>query len=248
MEQVSSNPPSLVQLTTASDTPNGYYVIKRAFDIIVVSFALLMLAPLMGIIALWIKMDSTGPAIFVQKRVGARRRFNGNTYEWEPVTFNIYKFRTMKQGASSGLHYEFMKAYINGDESALARIRAERRREKAQYKLANDPRVTKVGEFLRKTSLDELPQLINVLRGEMSLVGPRPAIPYEVEMYKPWHHQRLQSVQGITGLWQVKGRSQTTFDEMVRMDLEYIQNQSVWQDLKILLLTVPSALLGRGAR
>lgn len=247
MEQLSSNPHTVVPVEINKDD-QIYYFLKRCLDVAVVLLSFLILAPLMVIIAVVVKLDSPGPIIFVQKRVGARRKFDGNAWIWEPFYFNIYKFRTMKQGASSSIHHEFMRAYIHGDETKLAQIRSERKKDKARYKISNDPRVTKWGTFLRKSSLDELPQLINVLRGEMSLVGPRPAIPYEVDLYKPWHHQRLETMQGITGLWQVKGRSQTTFDEMVELDIEYIKTRSIWQDIKLLVSTIPVSIIGKGAR
>ena len=247
MEQLSSNPHTIVPIELKNDD-HTYYFLKRCLDVTVVLLSLLLIAPLMVLIAVIVKLDSPGPAIFIQKRVGAKRSFNGSSWFWEPVSFNMYKFRTMKTGASSKIHHEFMKAYIQGNEAKLDHIRSERKKEKARYKITNDPRVTKLGLFLRKSSLDELPQLINVLKGQMSLVGPRPAIPYEVEIYKQWHHQRLETMQGITGLWQVKGRSQTTFDDMVNMDIEYIQNQSIWQDIRLLMLTVPASIWGKGAR
>lgn len=247
MEQLGSNPNTLSPVSIESNA-QVYYVLKRFFDVTIVLVSLLLLAPLMVLLAVLVKLDSPGPAIFVQKRVTAKRKFNGQYYYWEPTTFNIYKFRTMKLGVSSSIHHEFMRAYIHGDEGKLARIRKERQKRQARYKLSNDARVTKFGAFLRKSSLDELPQLINVLKGEMSLVGPRPAIPYEVELYKPWHYGRLEAVQGITGLWQVKGRSQTTFDDMVNLDIAYIQKRSLWLDFKILILTIPAAIFGCGAR
>lgn len=248
MEQLGTDPQTMMFLRTQERDRTTYFIAKRILDVTIVLFSLIILLPLMGIIALLIKLDSPGPALFIQQRVGARRRFNGQSYEWEEVPFKILKFRTMRSDASSSIHYEFMKAYINGDEAELARQRNKRKEEAARYKISFDPRVTRVGKVLRKLSLDELPQLLNVLSGNMSLVGPRPPIPYEVEMYKPWHHQRLETMQGITGLWQVKGRSSTTFDDMVKLDLMYIENQSIWLDIKLLILTVPAAIVGRGAR
>jgi lipopolysaccharide/colanic/teichoic acid biosynthesis glycosyltransferase len=226
----------------------AYFYAKRVVDFTIVAIALLLLAPLIAIIAILVKLDSPGPAIFRQERVGAKRRYRNGAWHWEPVTFTFYKFRTMKAGAKSSIHRQFVKAYIAGDEAKMAKLQASKNAEKTQYKLQNDPRVTKLGQFLRKTSLDELPQLWNVLMGHMSLVGPRPPIPYEVDMYKPWHHQRLATLPGVTGLWQVYGRSSTTFDDMVKLDIEYIDRQSVALDLKILISTIPAVLVGEGAR
>ena len=247
MEQLSSNPQSMVFVRVKSKNRTFYRFAKRMMDITMVSLSLIILAPLLTIIAILVKLDSPGPAFFVQKRVSGRQRFDGKNFYWEQVPFKIYKFRTMKTDAKATIHFNFMKAFINGDEKAIAAIWAEQKAEKEKYKITNDPRVTKLGNFLRKTSLDEIPQLFNVLKGEMSIVGPRPPIPYEVEMYKPWHMQRLETVQGITGLWQVEGRSMTTFDEMVKLDLEYIEKQSLWLDIKLILLTIPAALRGKGA-
>ncbi|MEM7330584.1 MAG: sugar transferase [Chloroflexota bacterium] len=247
MEHLSRNPHTLVT-SDVENNNSAYFFLKRCMDITIVLFSLLLIAPLLLLIAILVKFDSPGPVIFVQKRVGSRRVFDGEKWVFEPYQFNMYKFRSMKLGVSSKIHREFMKAYIHGDEEKLDQIRSERQKEKAQYKIVNDPRVTKLGLFLRKSSLDELPQLLNVLKGEMSLVGPRPAIPYEVELYKPWHHQRLETMQGITGLWQVKGRSQTTFDDMVSLDIEYIHSRSIRQDISLLLSTIPASLYGKGAR
>lgn len=248
MEQLSSNPQSMIFVRVKSKNRTFYRFAKRIMDVTIVSLSLILLAPLIALIAILVKLDSPGPAFFVQKRVSGRRRFDGKNFYWEQVPFKIYKFRTMKTDAKATIHFKFMKAYINGDDKAIAAIWDEQEAEKEKYKITNDPRVTQLGDFLRKTSIDEIPQLFNVLKGDMSLVGPRPPIPYEVEMYKPWHMQRLETVQGITGLWQVEGRSVTTFDEMVKLDLEYIEKQSLWLDIKLILLTVPAALKGKGAR
>lgn len=223
-----------------------YFSYKRFIDIIIVSLSMIVLAPFLLLIAILIKLDSSGPVIFTQKRIGAKQWVRDDSFFWKQTPFTFYKFRTMKVDATPDLHHQFVKAYINGDEAQLAKLRSERI-VIAKYKLTNDPRVTKLGQFLRKTSLDELPQLWNVFKGEMTLVGPRPPIPYEVEMYKPWHHQRLATIPGITGQWQVKGRSSTTFDEMVRLDLDYIDKQSVGYDFKILFATIPAVISKKGA-
>jgi lipopolysaccharide/colanic/teichoic acid biosynthesis glycosyltransferase len=187
-------------------------------------------APIWAIIVVAIKLDSRGPALFRQERVGKNGR-----------TFVFYKFRSMRVDCDDLIHREYVEALIRrGAPSAEDGG-------KKYFKLRKDPRVTRVGRFLRRTSLDEVPQLLNVLRGEMSLVGPRPPLPWEVEKYEPWQRARLLVLPGITGYWQVYGRSRVTFDEMVRMDLEYIRRASFWLDLKLLVLTVPAVLSAAGA-
>ena len=223
-----------------------YYSVKRILDLSIVFLSLLVLIPVMLIIAVLIKIDSRGPAIFAQERVGARRvRENGRIY-WQITSFTLYKFRTMHANASSKRHREYIEAYIAGDEERMAELQPDRQGSES-YKLVDDPRVTRFGRLLRKLSLDELPQIWNVLQGDMSLVGPRPPIPYEVEMYSAEHFRRLAATPGITGWWQVSGRAVTSFEEMVRLDVEYIENQSLWLDLKVLLLTVPAAMSQKGA-
>lgn len=225
-----------------------YFAAKRVMDLIIVTLSMVFLLPLMAFIALLIKWDSPGPAIFRQERVTARRRVrNGHVY-WEEAPFTIFKFRTMRVDAKSTIHRQFIEAYIAGDEKRMAELQSAQKAEDAKYKLVQDPRVTRVGSFLRKTSLDELPQFWNVLLGNMSLVGPRPPIPYEVELYLYHHHDRLRTVPGISGWWQVRGRSATSFEEMVRMDVDYIRRQSLWLDIKIIFMTVTAAIKGRGAR
>ena len=223
-----------------------YLVFKRFLDVSLVLLSLITLAPIFILIAVLIKLDSSGPVIYKQGRVGAKLGFLQDSPSWIRRRFTIYKFRTMKNDAKATIHYEFVKAYINNDFS-MSEIQAMRKAN-SMYKLVNDPRVTKMGRFLRRTSLDELPQFWNVLRGDMSLVGPRPPLPYEVEMYKPRHHQRLEALPGITGLWQIKGRSSTTFEEMVALDVDYIQKQSLWLDLKIMFGTFLVVLSRKGAR
>lgn len=223
-----------------------YLVFKRLLDVSLVLLSLIPLAPIFILLAVLIRLDSKGPAIYKQERVGAQLGFLRGSPCWIRKRFTMYKFRTMKNDAKATIHYEFVRAYITND-SSLSEIQAMRKAN-AIYKLVNDPRVTRVGHFLRKISLDELPQLWNVLLGDMSLVGPRPPLPYEVEMYKPQHHQRLEALPGITGLWQIKGRSSTTFEEMVALDLEYIQKQCLWLDLKIMFGTLPAVLSRKGAQ
>jgi exopolysaccharide biosynthesis polyprenyl glycosylphosphotransferase len=193
---------------------------KRASDIVVSLVGLILLSPLLLLISMAIKLDSTGPVLFKQVRVGKGRR-----------RFVCYKFRSMRQGAE-----EERPQLADRDEAVGP-----------TFKIRNDPRCTRVGRFLRRTSLDELPQFYNVLRGEMSLVGPRPAIPFELEQYQEWHRKRLEVSPGITGLWQVSGRSQLTFDEMCLLDIYYLENWSPLLDLKIAIKTIPTVVGGRGA-
>jgi len=225
-----------------------YFVAKRIMDLVIVALSMVFLLPLMAFIAMLIKWDSPGPAIFRQERVTARRRVRNGQVYWEETPFTILKFRTMRMDAKSTIHRQFIEAYIAGDDKRMAELQSAQQAEDAKYKLVEDPRVTRVGSFLRKTSLDELPQFLNVLLGNMSLVGPRPPIPYEVELYLYHHHDRLRTVPGITGWWQVKGRSATSFEEMVRMDVDYIRRQSLWLDIKIIIMTVTAVANGRGAR
>ena len=223
-----------------------YFAGKRILDTILVVLALVPLTLLMALIAILIKLDSDGPALFVQKRVGARRRLKKGRMVWEHFTFDLYKFRTMTANNDNGIHKEYMAAYISGDTAKLAELQ-KKRGSADSFKMTQDPRVTKIGAFLRRTSLDELPQLWNILEGKMSLVGPRPPIPYEVEMYRADQRRRLDAIPGLTGLWQVNGRCITSFDEMVDLDLEYVRTQSLWLDIKIILLTIPAALSSKGA-
>ncbi len=208
-----------------------YDAIKRGLDVIGSLTLLLMLSPLLLLIVVLLKLTSRGPVIFRQVRIGQMMK-----------PFTMLKFRTMYSGTDHRVHHEFVSRFIkaSGQVHEPGKNRF--------FKLTNDPRVTPVGRVLRKTSLDELPQLWNVLRGDMSLVGPRPPLPYELEQYKPWHRRRvLEAKPGITGLWQVAGRSRTTFDEMVRLDLRYARTRSLWNDLKILLATPAAVISGKGA-
>jgi lipopolysaccharide/colanic/teichoic acid biosynthesis glycosyltransferase len=196
---------------------------RRLLDIVVAGGLLLALAPLFALIALVIRLDTRGPALFRQRRVGCGLR-----------EFTMLKFRTMYSEADATPHREYVQALIGGDGCAHGRL----------YKLSVDDRVTRAGRFLRSWSLDELPQLLNVLRGEMALVGPRPVIPYEVEMYPEDYLRRFDVKPGLTGLWQVSGRNERTYEEMVRFDLEYARDASLLLDLRILVRTVP-VVLGR---
>lgn len=207
--------------------------LKRASDIIISTTVLIIISPIWLIISLLIKLDSRGSILFRQERVGMDGRI-----------FLCYKFRTMQSDADEDIHREVYLKNIEGDSAANVGDT-----EKPVFgKVKNDPRITKIGRVLRRSSIDELPQLLNVLKGNMSIVGPRPPIPYEVENYDVWHRRRLDMKPGITGLWQVSGRNRLTFEEMVRIDLFYIENWSLWLDLKIILLTLPAILRGDGAR
>lgn len=217
-----------------------YFLCKRGLDILLAFSILSVLAPLLLLIALLIKLDTAGPVFFVQERVGARRRVKEGKARWEIVTFPCYKFRSMVNGADQSIHRAYSEAFVDGSLELTDSAQPS-------FKLANDPRVTRFGRLLRKTSLDELPQLLNVLRGEMSLVGPRPVPTYEVANYEARHWRRLAVLPGMTGLWQVKGRCQVSFEEMVQMDIQYIRQRSLWLDLKIIALTIPAVLSGRGA-
>ena len=232
----------LVELENRDRT--AYYYSKRILDLVITTPIFIVLAPLFVLISILIRLDSPGPPIYCQTRVGTKRRSHNGGTIWETSKFTCYKFRTMVNDADCSLHQAYIRAFINNDSGGMAAVQGE---DSSTRKLVNDPRITRIGKILRKTSLDELPQLVNIVRGEMSLVGPRPDVPYSVEQYKPWHFERLAALPGLTGLWQTIGRSNVMFDGMVRMDIEYIRNQSMLLDLKILLLTVPAVLSRRGA-
>jgi exopolysaccharide biosynthesis polyprenyl glycosylphosphotransferase len=203
---------------------------KRISDILIAATTLAVFSPFWLLIALLIKLDSKGPVFYAQERVGMDGRI-----------FVVYKFRTMRMDADSEIHREYQRKFIAGDAEANVGDA-----EKPAYKLRNDPRITRVGRLLRRLSLDEIPQLFNVLRGDMSIVGPRPPIPYEVEAYELRHRKRLDMKPGLTGLWQVSGRNRLPFEEMVKLDLFYIENWSLLFDLKIILRTVLVMLRGDG--
>jgi lipopolysaccharide/colanic/teichoic acid biosynthesis glycosyltransferase len=222
---------SLESLETLSASP-GQQIFKRGLDILGALIGLICFSPIMLITAIAIKLTSPGPIIFRQTRLGRR----GNP-------FSFWKFRSMKSGNDDRVHREYVLKLIDGQHAQLNQGKDD----KPLYKLKNDCRITAVGKIIRKLSIDELPQLFNVLQGEMSLVGPRPPIPFEVEKYKSWHLRRILEVKpGITGLWQVEGRSRTSFDDMVRLDIRYVQNWSLWLDLKILAKTVWEVLMPKG--
>ncbi|HLE02943.1 MAG TPA: sugar transferase [Dehalococcoidia bacterium] len=203
-----------------------YEPAKRALDMSLSAGALLLLSPLLGVVALLVKLDSHGPVFFRQRRVGRGGK-----------EFTCLKFRSMRNGADEAVHKENFRKWLVGEATPPSKGR-----EAGLYKDVGDTRITRVGLFLRATNLDELPQLINVFRGEMSLVGPRPAIPYELEMYGPQHFRRLAVRPGITGPWQVNNQNLGSFEGMVKMDLDYIGRRSVGTDIKLILLTLPRLL------
>src|SRR5579871_917404 len=224
--------PSMAAQITPPETislNSGYLRAKRALDIL---FTLLILIPLcliVVIVGLLICFDSEGPPFFSQKRIGV-----GGT------EFNMLKFRSMYVNQDDALHRAAIKRYIQGKQLS-SNVEGG-----LSYKLDNDPRITPIGRFIRRASIDELPQFFNVLRGEMTLVGPRPPLPYEVELYRPQDWLRHVGKPGLTGYWQVYGRSQVTFQEMVELDIAYLQRQSLWEDIKLIALTVPVMITGRG--
>jgi len=207
-------------------------IIKRYFDIVLSLVFLIMLSPIILLITILIKVDSAGPIFYKQTRVGE----NGKLFE-------MIKFRSMRIGASQNDHEEYTTRLIRENVNPANFIGVNN----GSLKRSVDPRITPFGAFIRRFSLDELPQFFNVVIGDMSLVGPRPPLPYEVEVYEEWHMRRLKAMPGITGLWQVTARNQVSFDEMVRLDIEYIDNYSMWMDLKIILQTPWAIVNGNGA-
>ena len=200
----------------------GYPLVKRILDVVGGTLALALALPMLAVVAIWIKYDSPGPVLFRQVRVGR-----------DGKRFTMYKFRSMRSDADETIHREYFLQLLKAQQADQGTT---------VFKVPRDPRVTRAGAILRKTSLDELPNLFNVLRGEMSLVGPRPAIPYEVDAYDPWMRRRLEVRPGITGLWQVRGRSRLSVEQMLQLDVEYVHRQSLLLDLWILLLTLPTVL------
>jgi lipopolysaccharide/colanic/teichoic acid biosynthesis glycosyltransferase len=230
----------LIGLVTGIAEKDLYFACKRSIDVIFATLLLVLLFPLLLLTAVLIKIDSPGPVIFRQERVGAKRQRLGGATAWFVQKFFICKFRSMVQDADASAHEAYIRDFVAGRVHASPEAGDK-------FKLTNDPRVTRIGRILRRFSLDELPQLLNVLTGEMSLVGPRPVPPYEVACYRNGDHQRLAAKPGISGLWQVNGRCRVPFEGMVQMDVEYIRKASLWLDFKILLLTIPAVLSGKGA-
>ena len=228
-----SNPTLYPDLARRDSAKKFFCAIKRIMDIVGSALALLLFSPILLAIAIAIKLTSKGPVFFRQKRVGQYGE-----------QFVFLKFRSMHVNNDASVHKAYVKQLIAGS----AQSQPGNGNGNGVYKLTKDSRITRVGGFLRRSSLDELPQFINVLKGEMSLVGPRPAIAYEVEAYDIWHRRRvLEAKPGITGLWQVNGRSRIKFDDMVRLDLRYAKTWSPWMDLKILLRTPVAVVFGDGA-
>lgn len=227
-----SNPALYPDLSNRANSKQPLLILKRALDLVGSLILILLSLPLCAVIALAVKLTSKGPILFRQMRVGQHGK-----------QFQFLKFRSMYVDNDHSVHREYVTKLINKEAPAIATSQ-----QGAVYKLAGDKRITPLGRFLRKTSLDELPQFINVLVGDMSLVGPRPPIPYELAAYQIWHRRRVLEVKpGITGLWQVNGRSKVDFDSMVRLDLKYATSWSPWLDIKILLQTPLAVIRGSGA-
>lgn len=222
-----------------------YFFSKRVLDVLIASTALFFLVPLMLVFVILIPLDSPGSPVFKQTRVSAKRKRTKSSERWEVYEFTCYKFRSMYQVCNTDIHRAFITAFIQNDQAGMDDLQGK---DTSVRKLVNDPRISRIGHFIRKTSIDELPQLLNVLKGDMSIVGPRPAIPYEVEMYEPWHYKRLRAKPGLTGWWQINGRGVAEFDEGVEQDVWYTRQQSFWLDLVIILRTPREVLLRKGAR
>ncbi|HEY2119947.1 MAG TPA: sugar transferase, partial [Candidatus Acidoferrum sp.] len=231
-KDIPANPTFYPDLQHRDDSKKFELHLKRVMDVVGSILALILFSPLFIAIAAIIKLTSEGPIFFTQERLG---QFGS--------IFTCLKFRTMYANNDPKIHQEFMKKVIKGQHDGKATDGS-----KPVYKMTDDPRITRIGRFIRKTSLDELPQFINVLCGEMSLVGPRPPLAYEFEEYDIWHRRRVLEVKpGITGLWQVKGRSRVCFEDMVRLDLKYARGWSLWMDLQIILETPGAVLFGNDA-
>jgi lipopolysaccharide/colanic/teichoic acid biosynthesis glycosyltransferase len=224
--------PLVVEVVPATRADDSL-VAKRAFDVILAVVALIVLAPAFLLIAIAIKLDSPGPVFFRQERVGSRRRGP----HWFVETFQFLKFRSMVNESDETIHAMHVKAYVEGalDPGSDG------------FKLEDDERITRVGRFLRLTSLDELPQLVNVVRGEMSLVGPRPLPAYEVALHEQQHLERLAALPGITGPWQVSGRCELGFEEMMLLDIGYVRDRTLATDIVLLFKTIPAVISCRGA-
>jgi exopolysaccharide biosynthesis polyprenyl glycosylphosphotransferase len=215
--------------TCGSNLDGLNFAIKRGFDVTISSLLLICLSPILALTALAVWFFDSAPILFRQVRVGIRGK-----------PFEMLKFRTMRVASGDAQHRQYVREWIQTEGGASQHNGSN------VYKLTHDNRITSLGRILRRFSLDELPQLINVVRGDMSLIGPRPALPYETELYESWHHRRLDVIPGITGLWQISGRNHLSFDEMVRLDVQYMENWSFTSDLRILARTLPVLLRGGG--
>jgi len=204
-----------------------YFLAKRCLDVILALTLLVLMLPVMLVVAVLVVADSPGPVLFRQRRIGLHG-----------APFEMLKFRSMRHNADATVHMQAVTRFMNGERLNTSRTTD------APFKLGDDSRITRIGKFIRKTSLDEAPQLWNVITGEMSLVGPRPPVPYEVEQYSSRALRRLEGKPGLTGPWQVYGRGTATFDEMIEMDIRYLDNRSIWYDVKLIALTAPAALRG----
>ena len=224
---VQAGPPALLVVPVAP-TPAGYRLAKRALDIAWSLIGLILISPILAVLAIAVKLESRGPVLFRQQRLGLGGR-----------PFTLYKFRSMHSSAEEGRHREHVHDLIRGEAGEAPAA------EGVWTPIPSDPRVTRLGAFLRRSHLDEVPQLLNVLRGEMSLVGPRPPIPYEVEVYQPWHLRRLAVTPGLTGLWQATGWGRLSFDEGVALDVAYVDRRSIWLDLRLIGRTLWQIVTGR---
>jgi lipopolysaccharide/colanic/teichoic acid biosynthesis glycosyltransferase len=215
-------------IVPVAPTPVGYRLAKRSLDLVASSLGLILVSPVLAIVAAAVRLESHGPVLFRQQRLGLGGR-----------PFTVYKFRTMFSSAAQERHRDHVQDLIRRDASVA------RSEDGVWLPIPADPRVTRLGAFLRRSHLDEFPQLINIVRGEMSLVGPRPPIPYEVEVYEPWHLRRLAVIPGLTGLWQATGWGRLSFDEGVALDIAYIDRRSFWFDLQLILRTLWQIATGR---
>lgn len=232
-----------IMAETINDQSSAWLAAKRVLDLLFASGLLLLAAPVLIVCALAVALTSRGPVLFTQERIGTARERHGGLMTWRLRTFTMYKFRSMYVGLDDEAHRRLTEALITGDKKTTETLATT----PGLLKLSDDPRITPVGRFLRRFSLDELPQLFNVIKGDMSIIGPRPALQYEVDHYLPWHMGRFNAKPGITGLWQVMGRSALSFEEMVRLDIQYARQQSFILDLRILLKTFGVVLTGKGA-
>ena len=220
--------PAALLVVPVAPTPLGYRLAKRALDIAWSFIGLILVSPILAVLAIAVKLESRGPVLFRQQRLGLGGR-----------PFTLYKFRSMHSSAEQGRHREHVHDLIRGEPGEATPP------EGVWTPIPSDPRVTRLGSFLRRSHLDEVPQLLNVLRGEMSLVGPRPPIPYEVDVYQPWHLRRLSVIPGLTGLWQATAWGRLSFDEGVALDVAYVERRSFWLDLRLILLTLWQIVTGR---